>query len=246
MGPAAERDQPATLVLSMHRTRIKICGLTRLDDVRAAVAAGADALGFVFYPPSPRYVTASQAGALMAAVPPFVSTVALFVNAGVDEVLAVAAAAPFSQLQFHGDETAQQCAAIAAAVGRPFLRVFRVKPDTSAADLLEYEHQYRSASPLFSGLLLDTFVDAYGGAGKAFDWSLIPKELAPRVVLSGGLSVHSATDAVVRVRPYAVDISSGVEERKGIKDARKIAAFVCAVRAADTTIESENTHERRT
>jgi len=246
MGTAAGSDQPATLVLTMHRTRIKICGLTRPDDVRAAVAAGADALGFVFYPPSPRYVTAAQAGALMAAVPPFVTTVALFVNATLDEVAAVAQAAPFAQLQFHGDETPESCAAIAAAVGRPFLRVFRVKPDTSAADLLEYEHQYRSASPLFSGLLLDTYVDAYGGAGRVFDWSLVPKDLAPRAVLSGGLSVQNATDAVVSVRPYAVDISSGVEASKGIKDARKIAAFVAAVRAADTTIESENSHERRT
>ena len=226
----------------MHRTRIKICGLTRPDDVRAAVAAGADALGFVFYPPSPRYVTAQQAGALMRVVPPFVSTVALFVNAGAATVRAVAQEAPFAQLQFHGDESAAECAEAAEAVVRPFLRVFRVKPDTTAADLLEYEDQYRSASPLFSGLLLDTFVDAYGGAGKAFDWSLIPKELAPRVVLSGGLSVQNATDAVVRVRPYAVDISSGVEQAKAIKDARKIATFVAAVRAADTTIENENLH----
>ncbi|SHG50199.1 phosphoribosylanthranilate isomerase [Massilia sp. CF038] len=230
----------------MQRTRIKICGLTRPEDVAAAVAHGADALGFVFYPPSPRYVTLAQAGALMAAVPPFVSTVALFVNASVEEVRAVAAVAPFAQLQFHGDETPEACAAIAAAVGRPFLRVFRVKPDTSAADLLEYEDQYRSASPLYAGLLLDTYVDAYGGAGKVFDWSLIPKELAPRVVLSGGLSVQNATDAVVHVRPYAVDISSGVEAAKGIKDARKIAAFVAAVRAADTTIESENSHDSST
>ncbi len=230
----------------MHRTRIKICGLTRPEDVRAAVACGADALGFVFYPKSPRYVTAAQAGALMAAMPPFVSSVALFVNATVEQVQGVAAVAPFAQLQFHGDETAAQCAALAGAVNRPFMRVFRVKPDTSAADLLEYEHQYRSASRLFSGLLLDTFVDAYGGAGKAFDWSLIPKELAPRVVLSGGLSVQNATDAVDTVRPYAVDISSGVEQDKGIKDARKIAAFIGAVRAADATIESENPHERRT
>src|SRR4051812_43002546 len=162
----------------MHRTRIKICGLTRPEDVRAAVAEGADALGFVFYPKSPRYTTAEQAGALMAAVPPFVSTVALFVNATPDEVLGVAALAPFAQLQFHGDESAQDCAAIAGAVNKPFMRVFRVKPDTSGADLLEYEREYRSASPLFSGLLLDTYVDAYGGAGKVFDWSLIPKELA--------------------------------------------------------------------
>ncbi|HAT30604.1 MAG TPA: phosphoribosylanthranilate isomerase [Janthinobacterium sp.] len=219
----------------MPRTRIKICGLTRPEDVRAAVAAGADALGFVFYPNSPRYVTPEQAGALMAAVPPFITTVALFVNASVEQVAAVARAAPFMQLQFHGDETAAQCAAIAAAVQRPFLRAFRVRPDTSGADLLEYEHQYRAASALFSGLLLDTFVDAYGGAGKVFDWSIIPKELAPRVVLSGGLSVASATEAVLRVRPYALDISSGVEQAKGIKDAALIHAFAGAVRAADNT-----------
>ncbi|MFL6657789.1 MAG: phosphoribosylanthranilate isomerase [Massilia sp.] len=230
----------------MHRTRTKICGLTRPEDVAVAVAEGADALGFVFYPPSPRYVTPVQAGALMQAVPPFVTTVALFVNASPDEVREVALIAPFMQLQLHGDETPAQCAAIAAAVQRPFIKVFRVKPDTSSADLLEYEHQYRNASPYFSGLLLDTHVDAYGGAGKAFDWSLIPKELAPRVVLSGGLSVHNATDAVVSVRPYAVDISSGVEAGKGIKDARKIAAFIGAVRVADTTIESESPHESST
>jgi phosphoribosylanthranilate isomerase len=227
----------------MPRTRVKICGLTRDEDVRAAVHAGADALGFVFYPPSPRYVTAAQAGALIAAMPPFVTAVALFVNATVDEVVAVAQVAPFTLLQFHGDETAAECASIAAAVGRPFMRVFRMRPDTSAADLLEYEHQYRAASPLFSSLLLDTYVDAYGGAGKVFDWSLIPKELAPRVVLSGGLSVSNATDAVASVRPFAVDISSGVEAQKGIKDARKIAAFIDAVRAADATIESDNSHE---
>ena len=230
----------------MPRTRIKICGLTRAEDIHAAVDAGADALGFVFYPPSPRYVSPARAGSLMSMVPSFVSTVALFVNPTLEEVVAAAAQAPFSQLQFHGDESSTHCSVMAQAVNRPFLRVFRVKPDTTGADLLEYEHQYRSASPLFMGLLLDTFVDAYGGAGKAFDWSLIPKELAPRVVLSGGLSVHSATDAVVRVRPYAVDISSGVEAAKGIKDARKIADFVAAVRAADTTIESEIIHERRT
>ncbi len=216
----------------MHRTRIKICGLTRLEDVAAAVAAGADALGFVFYPPSPRFVTPAQAESLIRTIPPFVSTVGLFVNATEAELRA---APPVALLQFHGDESAAQCASLAAAVQRPFMRVFRVKPDTSADDLLEYEHQYRAASPWFSGLLLDTYVDAYGGAGKVFDWSLIPKELAPRVVLSGGLSVHNATEAVVRVRPYAVDISSGVEASKGIKDARKIADFIRAIRAADAT-----------
>ncbi|MFL6674706.1 MAG: phosphoribosylanthranilate isomerase [Massilia sp.] len=217
----------------MHRTRIKICGITREDDLRSAVSLGADALGFVFYPKSPRYVTPQAAASLASALPPYVSPVALFVNPTLAEVAEVARVAPIGLIQFHGDETPALCAAIAAAVARPFVRAFRVKPDTSAADLLECELAYRAASPWFSGLLLDTWVDAYGGAGKVFDWSLIPKELAPRVVLSGGLSVQNATEAVVRVRPYAVDISSGVEQQKGIKDARKIAAFIAAVRAAD-------------
>jgi phosphoribosylanthranilate isomerase len=230
----------------MHRTRIKICGITREEDLRAAVDCGADALGFVFYPDSPRYVTPGQAARLCAALPPFVSAVALFVNPSVDEVEEVVRSVPVSLLQFHGDETAGQCAAIAAQVARPFVRAYRVRPDTAAADLLECETAYRAASPWFSGLLLDTWVDAYGGAGKVFDWSLIPKELAPRVVLSGGLSVQNATEAVARVRPFAVDTSSGVEQQKGIKDARKIAAFIAAVRAADAITESEHTHERST
>jgi phosphoribosylanthranilate isomerase len=229
-----------------QRTRIKICGLTREEDVAAAVAAGADALGFVFYEKSPRFVTAARAAQLVSKVPPYVSTVGLFVNASPQEIDAVTNIVALAQLQFHGDETAQECAILASTANRPFLRAFRVKPDTRGADLLEYEHEYRAASPLFSGLLLDTFVDAYGGAGKVFDWSLIPKEIAPRVVLSGGLSVQNATDAVVRVRPYAVDISSGVEQQKGIKDAHKIAAFIQAVRVADTTSESEKPNERRT
>ncbi len=217
----------------MSRTRIKICGLTRAEDVAAVVAAGADAIGFVLYPQSPRYVTASQAASLVATVPPFTTTVGLFVNASVQEVAAVLDQVPLSLLQFHGDETPEQCAAIAAAVKRPFLRAARIGSATTAADLLKYESDYRSASPWFTGLLLDTLVEQYGGSGKVFDWSLIPEELAPRVVLSGGLSVHNATDAVQRVRPYAVDISSGVEAAKGIKDAAKISAFISAVRQAD-------------
>ena len=226
----------------MRRTRIKICGITRELDLQAAVDCGADALGFVFYPQSPRYITPARAGELCALLPPFVSGVALFVNPTLDEVRAVAGAMPLGLIQFHGDETAAHCAAIAAAVQRPFVRAYRIKPDTPPSALLECEAAYRAASPWFSGLLLDTYVDAYGGAGKVFDWSLIPKELAPRVVLSGGLSVHNVLDATVQVRPFAVDISSGVEEAKGIKDARKIAAFIAAVRAADATIDSESHH----
>jgi phosphoribosylanthranilate isomerase len=229
--------------MTRTRTRIKICGITREADLVAAVHAGADALGFVFYAKSPRHVSAARYADLARALPPFVTPVALFVNAGLDEIRAVINAGPIALLQFHGDETVEQCAALAAAVQRPFVRAYRVRPDTTAADLLESEAQHRAASPWFSSLLLDTWVDAYGGAGKVFDWSVIPKELAPRVVLSGGLSVQNATSAVASVRPFAVDISSGVEESKGIKDARKIAAFIDAVRAADAIIESEDHHE---
>lgn len=216
------------------RTKIKICGFTRAEDVQAAIAAGVDALGLVFYPPSPRYVSPAAAAQLLAGLPPFVMAVGLFVNASVEEVVAVLAQVPLQMLQFHGDETLEHCHLLASAVNRPFMRVFRVKADTSGADLLEYEAQCRASSPLFSGLLLDTFVDSFGGSGKVFDWSLIPKELAPRVVLSGGLSVLNATDAVSRVRPFAVDISSGVEAAKGVKDAAKMRAFIAAVKLADT------------
>lgn len=221
--------------MSSTRTRIKICGLTRNEDVRAAVAAGADALGFVFYPKSPRYVTPDAAASLMAAVPPFVTTVGLFVNATQQEVMDVVARAPVALLQFHGDETPRQCGAIASAVNRPFVRAVRVGSATTGADLLKYELDYRAAGGLFAGLLLDALVDGYGGGGKVFDWSLIPKELAPRVVLSGGLSARNATEAVSRVRPFAVDVSSGVELAKGIKDAAQIRAFIEAVRLADAT-----------
>ena len=216
-----------------HRTLIKICGLTRPEDVRAAVDAGADALGFVFYPQSPRYVTPDQSAELISLVPPFISTVGLFVNASKEEVAWVLDQAPVSLLQFHGDETPDQCVLIAHSVKRPFIRAARVKADTTGSDLIQCESVYRAASHLFSGLLLDTHVDSYGGAGKVFDWSLIPEELAPRVVLSGGLSAQNVAGAIARVRPFAVDVSSGVEQAKGIKDAEKIQAFVKAVREAD-------------
>ena len=223
----------------MHRTRIKICGLTRAEDVAAAVAAGADALGFVFYPKSTRHVTPAQAAGLMALVPPFIATVGLFVNASAREVADAVAIAPVSLLQFHGDESPQACAEAAALANRPYVVAVRVRPDMKAADLLEYEIRCRRASTLFAGLLLDAFVDGYGGGGKVFDWSVIPEELAPRVVLGGGLHVQNATDAVTTVRPHALDVSSGVERsddgtrRPGIKDAALIAAFIDAVRCAD-------------
>ncbi|MBI1889129.1 MAG: phosphoribosylanthranilate isomerase [Burkholderiales bacterium] len=221
-----------------HRTRIKICGLTRPEDVQAAVAAGADALGFVFYPQSPRYVTAEAAGRLIRAVPPFISAVGLFVNANAGEVAEVLVQAPVSLLQFHGDESTAECAHIAEQVKRPFVRAVRVKPDMTAADLIKCEQEFRSSSEWFAGLLLDAFVEGYGGGGKVFDWSVIPKELAPRLVLSGGLNERNAADAVRALCPYAVDVSSGVEQSKGIKDAAKIRAFIDAVRQADTDLNS--------
>ncbi len=216
-----------------YRTRIKICGLTREVDVVDAVAAGADALGLVFYAPSPRSVNAARAGQLLRHVPPFISTVGLFVNATLAEVESVVAQAPVALLQFHGDESAEACAAIAMAVNRPFLRALRVGAMTTSEDLLKYDNTYRTAGPHFAGLLLDAMVDGYGGGGKVFDWSIIPEELAHQVVLSGGLSAQNATDAVARVRPFAVDVSSGVEVAKGIKDADTMRRFVAAVRLAD-------------
>jgi phosphoribosylanthranilate isomerase len=215
------------------RTRIKLCGLTRPSDVEAAVALGADAIGLVFYPPSPRSVTAQTAGQILAQLPAFVSAVGLFVNPTLAEVQACIDAAPISILQFHGDETPAQCAAIARQVLRPFLRALRIRPEMNASDLLEFENAYRTSSPLFAGLLLDTWSDAYGGTGKVFDWSLIPAELAHRAVLSGGLNAQNATGAVRQLRPHAVDVSSGIESAKGVKDVALMRAFIAAVRSAD-------------
>jgi phosphoribosylanthranilate isomerase len=225
-----------TITDMRQRTRIKLCGLTRPQDIAHAVAAGADAIGLVFYPPSPRNISLQQAAALAGLVPPFITTVGLFVNPTQQQVEHASMAARLSLLQFHGDETPDQCHALARAVNRPFLKAFRVRPDTTPADLLEYDRICRAGGDLYSALLLDTWVDAYGGGGKVFDWSLIPEELAPRVVLSGGLSVQNAADAVLCVRPYAVDVSSGIEREKGIKDGEKMRAFVAAIRQADARL----------
>ena len=221
-------------------TRIKICGFTQNEDVQVAVELGVHALGFVFYAGSARYVEPRRAKELIALIPPFATSVGLFVNASLEEVSATVAIAPVSLLQFHGDETLEQCHAIAEAVKRPFIRALRVKPNMNAVDLLQYESQYKSGSPWFQGLLLDTFVDSFGGSGKVFDWSIIPKELAPRVVLSGGLTVHNVSGAVAQLRPSAVDISSGVELAKGIKDPAKMRAFIDAVQLADTNLTEQN------
>ncbi|WP_341744296.1 phosphoribosylanthranilate isomerase [Azonexus hydrophilus] len=207
------------------KTRIKICGLTREADVDAAVAAGADAIGFVFYSPSPRYVTPERAAELARRVPPFVDVVGLFVNASAEEIGATCAAVPLNLLQFHGDEAPAFCRSFA----RPWLRAARVRP---GLDLVEFARSYSDAR----GLLLDAFVEGYGGGGHVFDWTLIPPGLPGHLVLSGGLHADNVGDAIRRVRPVAVDVSSGVEAGKGIKDHDKIAAFVAAVRAADAAI----------
>ncbi len=215
------------------RTRIKLCGLTRPSDVAAAVALGADAIGLVFYPPSPRSLSPQQAAPLFDQIPAFISMVGLFVNPTLAEVQACMDAAPISILQFHGDETPAQCAGIAQEVRRPFLLALRIRPEMKSSDLLEFEHAYRTSSPLFAGLLLDTWSDAYGGTGKVFDWSLIPAELAHRAVLSGGLNAQNATGAVRQLRPHAVDVSSGIESAKGVKDVALMRAFIAAIRNAD-------------
>ena len=203
------------------KLRIKICGLTRVDDVRIAVEAGADAIGLVFYAPSPRHVDLPTAALLASAVPPFVSIVGLFVNADPALVRETLAAVPIHLLQFHGDEDESYC----RQFDRPYIKAARVKP---GLDLV----QYAAAFPTAQAILLDAFVDGYGGGGKVFDWSLVPSALSKPVVLSGGLDAGNVGEAVCRVRPAAVDVSSGVEAGKGVKDAEKIRAFVLAVRQA--------------
>ena len=201
--------------------RIKVCGLTRVEDVQAAVAAGVDAIGLVFYPESPRHVTIAQAVTLCREIPPFVTIVGLFVNPSRAEVHRVVESVPLNLLQFHGDETVDQC----EGFGLPYLRAARVRP---GVDLLEFASQFPSAR----ALLLDTWTPAYGGSGESFDWSLVPASCPLPVILSGGLTPDNVAEAIRQVRPVAVDVSSGVESAKGIKHAAKIRAFVSAVRGS--------------
>lgn len=206
----------------MTAPRIKICGMTRVEDALAAAQLGAHAIGLVFFAGSPRVVTPQQARDIIAALPPFVVPVGLFVNADAQTVRAAIAASPVQMLQFHGDETPQYC----ASFGLPYLRAVRVKP---GVDLLQYARDFHTAR----GLLLDAYVDGvHGGTGATFDWSLIPRDLPLPVVLSGGLHAENVAEAVRRVRPWAVDVSSGVEAAKGIKDVRKMEAFMTGVRNA--------------
>ena len=214
------------------RTRIKICGLAREADVDAAVHAGADAIGFVLYPHSPRFVSPERAAELARRLPPFVTPVLLFVNASPEFIGKGVSAVPNALLQFHGDETPADC----AAAGRPFIRAARIPPGPAGAgfDLLKYASDYAAAQ----AILLDAHVEGYGGGGQSFDWTAFPwshpqLNASSRLVLSGGLTPANVTDGIRLVRPWAVDVSSGVEAAKGLKDPDRMLAFVAAVRAAD-------------
>ena len=221
------------------RTRIKICCLTREQDVDAAVEAGADAIGLNLYPKSPRYITAQRAGELARRLPPFVTPVLLFVNEAPETIRAACEQVPNATLQFHGDETPEQC----ALAGRPYLRAARVPLDTGTPfDLLKFATDFANAQ----AILLDAHVEGYGGGGKAFHWSRLPPSVSSHAVLSGGLTPANVGDGILQVRPrflsLAVDVSSGVESSKGIKDAGLIHQFVAAVRAADVLLARPSSH----
>lgn len=208
---------------SCFRTRVKICGITRIEDALAVAMSGADAIGLVFYEKSPRHVDIASAARIVAALPPFVSVVGLFVNASMDAVREVLAQVPLDLLQFHGDETPKYC----GQFHKPYLKAIRVKPDV---DLIQCAALFDEAQ----GLLLDAHVEGVpGGTGAVFDWTLIQHNLPLPLILSGGLDVRNVAGAIDRVQPYAVDVSSGVEASKGIKDAEKIAGFMHEVMRMD-------------
>ena len=205
------------------RTRVKICGITRVEDAQAASAAGADAIGLVFYRPSPRNVTLERARSIATQTPPFIATVAVFVNPSGEEVEQVIRECGVTLLQFHGEESPESC----AAFSRPYIKAARIRP---GLDLIKYLAPYAGAR----AWMLDAFHgDLWGGTGGTFDWSLVPESATRPIILSGGLTADNVVDAIHRVRPYAVDVSSGVEASKGIKDAAKIAAFIGAVQNED-------------
>lgn len=202
--------------------RVKICGITRLEDALFAANAGADALGFVFYDKSPRQIDADQAASLCRALPPFITRVGLFVNASADDVHRVLQRVPLDVLQFHGDETPAYC----AQFGKSYLKAVRV---TAATDLLKYAADFAAAS----GLLLDAYVPGIrGGTGETFDWKLVPEQCPQPVILSGGLTPDNVSEAIQQTRPWAVDVSSGVESAKGIKDMHKVAQFIANAKAS--------------
>lgn len=226
----------------LARTRIKMCGLTREEDVDAAIAAGADAIGLNLYPKSPRYVSVARAAELAKRLPPYVTPVLLFVNAPATEVIAACAMIAGATVQFHGDESPQACHLATLESRRPWVRAARIPlgADAEAFDLVKYAQDYSHAQ----ALLLDAHVDGYGGGGKAFNWSLLPPNVNAHLVLSGGLTAANVGEGIAQLRPrgktLAVDVSSGIEAvdaqgmpLKGIKDPEKMTQFVAAVRRAD-------------
>jgi len=213
--------------MGLRRTRVKICGITRIEDAQAAVAAGADAIGFVFHASSPRALSADTARTICAALPAFVTTVGLFVDAEPRVVRAILDAVPLDLLQFHGAETPAYCAQFA----RPYLKALRMRDDI---DILAATQQFTQAR----ALLLDTYrAGVAGGTGETFDWQRVPESLRNRIVLAGGLTPHNVASAIAQIQPYAVDVSGGVESAPGRKDAKKIEAFIAAVRRADSELE---------
>ena len=240
------RPGPSTLNPNkLGRTRIKICGLTREQDVDAAVAAGADAIGFVMYEKSPRYVTPQRAAELARRLPPFVTPVLLFVNEVESKIIAACDRLTLGMIQFHGDESPGQCESAAGACHRPWLRAARIPlGEVGSFDLIKFAEDFTQAQ----AILLDAHVEGFGGGGKAFNWSLLPPSVNAHLVLSGGLTPANVTEGILQVRPrglsLAVDVSSGVEALgpdgkvlKGIKDPEKIDQFVAAVRAADRHLD---------
>jgi phosphoribosylanthranilate isomerase len=207
------------------RTRVKICGITRLEDARAAVGLGADAIGLVFYPPSPRAVTPETAAAIVESLPPFVSVVGLFVDEPRSRIAEILKTVPLDLLQFHGEESPEQC----AGHGRPWIKAIRMH---ESVDLVSVMHEYADGA----GLLLDTYqAGVPGGTGVTFDWDRIPRKLASNIILAGGLNPQNVEQAIRQVHPYAVDVSGGVEAAKGIKDADKLAAFIAGVNRGDNS-----------
>lgn len=223
--PAAHIETAASIAASpRRRTRVKICGLTHESDIDAAVDAGADAVGLVFHPSSPRAVAPDRARRLCAHLPPFVSAVGLFVDADHERIREILDQVPLDLLQFHGDEAPDFC----ASFGRRWIKALRMRP---GIDLIAEQVRYSGAA----GLLLDTFDPGRaGGTGQCFDWARIPPELAGSIVLAGGLDPSNVAEAIERVRPYGVDVSGGVEAVRGIKDRARIFAFLQGVKDGDT------------
>ena len=205
------------------RTRVKFCGLTREPDIQTAVALGVDALGFVLYEKSPRYVDAARVAKLCAQMPAFVSIVGLFVNSTVPQITRILSQTPISTIQLHGDESWNFVLNVKKIMQRPVIKAVRVNEQTDWDEVAHYVHQ-------LSGVLLDADSSVYGGSGHGFNWEYIPSELRGKIILSGGLNVDNVKNAIDTIAPYAVDVSSGIELSKGVKDAEKMRLFLERVR----------------